>query len=311
MSTVELSIDDVRKEWLKKRVEGIGGSDAAAVLGVSPYKSALNIYTEKLGLADYEEDDIPEYVEIGAELEGFIARRYAKQTGRNVRVPVGIDDPARFAIQKHPEHSFMICTLDGFIDPVDDRGPGVLELKNVIGFKESDWYDEPPLHFQIQIQHNMAVTGLTWGSFGVFFGGNKVRHYDVSLNGRFVESLIREESDFWRRVQEGDPPIADGSDSSADALMRLFPKDLGETIHLPESVIPMRDEFREVKAKLKELEERKSLLRNQIAQMIGGATIGILPDGTGFSFSTTDKGAYVVAATSYRTLREIKAKRKK
>jgi len=299
---VERSPGPELQAWLAERREGIGGSDVAAVLGLSPWKSALALWAEKCGPVDQPNLDEIEYIEWGKILEEPIARRYVRETGRT------LIDHGRFNIQFTPLHPCMHCTIDREIMPADGlmSGPGDLSIKNAGEFKLKDWEEEPPLPYQVQLQHELCVTGMQWGSFAVLIGGNKFRWMDVPRNDKFIRYLIEKEEEFWDLVRRGDPPAADASDSTKEILLRLYPKDTGESKALPVEASDWAEQIRAAKAEIKRAEGLKQEFENKIKAAIGEANIGILPDGSGFSWKSQHRDSYVVAASDFRVLREIK-----
>lgn len=72
-------------EWLRYRKKGIGGSDAGAVCGLNPYRSAMDVYLDKIS-ADTEEID-NEAMRQGREFEDYIARRFMEATGKRCAGP--------------------------------------------------------------------------------------------------------------------------------------------------------------------------------------------------------------------------------
>ena len=112
-----------KEKWLEMRRQGIGGSDAAAILGLSPYKSPLLVYYEKVH-GTVQEDSLA--MELGRELEPFLRRKFAcwlkEQEGCSVAV-----EEVPFLLQ-HPEHPFLLANLDGRIHH-PEHGPCGLELK--------------------------------------------------------------------------------------------------------------------------------------------------------------------------------------
>lgn len=301
---------ELREKWLSARRSGLGGSDAAPVLGLSPWKSPLALWSEKAGLVEEPNLDELEYIEWGQVLEEPIARKYVAVTGRT------LIDYGRFALRRHPERDWMHCTIDREIPYDADhsylamppvQGPGDLSIKNTSEFKRKDWDDEPPLLYQVQLQHELAVTGLPWGSFAVLIGGNKFHWCDVARNDRFISYLIEREEEFWDRVIRGNPPAADASDSTREVLMRLYPKDTGESKALSADFCELRDRRAALKAQAKEIEQELQGIDNRIKAEIGDAAIGVLPDGSGFSWKHQHRDSYTVAASDFRVLREIKA----
>src|SRR5262245_47999262 len=118
-SPITVTLPD-REAWLLARRGGIGGSDAAAVVGASPWSSPLAVYMDKLGLAEPMEATLA--MRLGIRLEAVVAELYVEETGRDVtKFP-------DFSISRSPDHPFMAATFDRLI--VDkDRGPGVLQIK--------------------------------------------------------------------------------------------------------------------------------------------------------------------------------------
>jgi putative phage-type endonuclease len=293
-----------RREWLQKRRNGLGGSDAAAVLGLSPWKSPLALWSEKTGLVSEPNLDELEYIEWGQVLEEPIAKKYEKVTGRR------LFDHGRFAIRTSDQHPFMHCTIDREIvvnEFIGEKTPGDLSIKNAGAYKAKDWEEEPPLPYQVQLMHELAVTGLQWGSFAVLIGGQKFAWCDVPRNDKFIAHLIEKEEEFWDRVMRGDKPPADASDSTKEVLMRLYPKDTGESKALPAEFAEFHTNRKLLKDQIKAAEEQIQGMDNQIKAAIGEATIGLLPDGSGFSWKAQHRDSYVVQACDYRVLREIKA----
>ena len=321
-----ISLKDLSHEdWLKARSTGIGSSDAAAILGASPWKSALELWAEKSGLLEAENLDEVEYVKWGSLLEAPIAEEYQKITGRKIAKPE--------AIYQHEKYDWMIANPDRFI--LDDpRGDGILEVKTASEYKVHDWDEEAPLDYQIQLQHQLAVSGYSFGSFAVLLGGNKFRWCDMARNDSFISLLIEQEGYFWDRVKRGDPPAPDASDSARETILRLHPKDSGAKVFLPAQSYHWSRALREAKACKKAAVEQIQEYGNLIEAAIGDATIGMLPPISpellstmpdyeqkaylehpkeifGFNWKHQHRTGYVVQETDFRVLREEKAKKGK
>jgi putative phage-type endonuclease len=300
-----------REEWLQARRSGIGASDAAAILGHSRWRSPLDLFCDKIGLAK-PESEIPEWIEWGNTLEPIIAEKFSERAGYY------LDDPGRFTIQRSKSHPFLLVTLDRFIvgqrngtdnDIIfaeEDRG--ICEIKNVAGFKEDEWEDELPIEYQIQMQHGFLVTGLKWGVFPVLFGGHKLEWFPVKRNDRFCAYLLEQETEFWRRIVENDPPLADGSNSSKEALKRLYPNDKGSTVTLPAELSALDIRLQGTKKAIKRLEAKEAELENLLKQQIGDNTFAVIPGHCKYSYKTSDRSGYTVEPTTYRQLRRLKTK---
>ncbi len=309
-----------REEWLQARRSGIGGSDAAAVLGLSPWKSPLALWLEKTGRTplDAPDPDIQERLKWGTLLEPVIAAEYRKRTGRPLR------QPPQYHIDRSPAHPFMLATLDYVIAPDPREGvvlsylpgvlpedapvktsPGSLSVKNCDKFVEDDWEPDAPLQYQAQLQHELVVIGADWGSFGALMGGNNLKVLDALRNEEFISLMIEKEEEFWDLVQRDICPPADGHPATTEAIRKLHPKDSGEVVLLPDEFALSRQRLKAITEEKKSLEQEEECLKNEIRLVLGPASYGVLPQGGGWSFRNQDNQGYTVAPYTARPLRWV------
>ena len=288
-----------REPWLAARMSGIGSSDAPAVLGVSPFKSAAMLYAEKRGLSvDQEESEAMKWGHI---LEPHILEQFGKESGRNVW---GAGDLIRSC-----ERPWQLATLDG-----EQREIGSAEIGNVeakaTSFRVGDWTDGVPHHVFVQAQHQLSVTERRLCSVVVLQFGCKLLWTDIERDDAFIDQvLIPAELEFWERVQNGDPPAPDGSKSAAEALARLYPKAIpGKVIQLPGALIEADDELLGLSGQIKELKDRKELLEQRIKEAIGDAEVGAFANGVSYTHKLQNRMGFEVKPTSFRTLRRVAAK---
>ena len=145
--------DLTRAEWLEERRTGIGGSDAAAVLGLNPWRSPLAVYMDKTaGRGDVAEDDMPEALWWGTEQESLVAKRFSQLTGEKV-----INDQNMYRSAEYP---WALANIDR---RVVGKHVG-LECKTTEVYNKTDFDDDeiPPTYYW-QCQHYMAVLG--WQSW--------------------------------------------------------------------------------------------------------------------------------------------------
>lgn len=286
-------------EWLKARLDGITSSDAPIILGVSPYRntSPLQLYATKLGLMEPDASE-SEAMYWGKELEPIVAKRYELETGR------ALQDPGRWAIQVHRDREWMLATVDREIVEIDSYG--ILEIKTTGAHLADRWDDEPPLHVQVQLQHQLAVTGCSWGSIACLIGGQKFVWADVKRNPRFISLLIEREEEFRYRLQKLDPPPATAD--SLSALAVLYPKDTGEIVELPEAAVEWDRCYREALDTIKNAEGARDEAKALLQAALGDASVGRLPGGGGYSWkqSTGTRKAAEAYTYTYRALRRIK-----
>lgn len=292
------------EEWLALRGTGIGASEAAAVLGESPWSGPLDVYVHKTGI-DEPGAFKAEFIEWGHRLEPAIARKYKEETGRIV------ENPGEWTVYKNVEQPYMMATLDRVIrDPARHAlGPGPFELKNTGVRFTDDWAEGPPRHCWIQVQHQLAVTGWSWGSIAVLIGGNKFLWQDIERDEEFIDYLKTKLEVFWQRVQEHDPPPPDDTKRSAKLLQKIYPQDTGEIIDLAGEAIGWDEELWQVKAELILLEARKNHYENKIKAAMGDATKAVLPNGISYTWRASERAAYEVKASTVRALRRHQPKR--
>jgi putative phage-type endonuclease len=203
-AVVALPAAPTRSDWLAQRRTGIGGSDVAAILGLSKWRTPLDVYLDKRG----ERGDQPDNQAMawGRRLESAVLSAYAEETRQDVRRPEGIIAHARF--------DWMLANLDGFTDE-----PRVVEVKTA---RTASGWGEPgtnevPDDYALQVQHYMAVTGFDVADIAVLIGGSDFRIYTVPADPQLQADVIEQLAAFWQRVQDGDPPPPV---SYADAVQR-------------------------------------------------------------------------------------------
>ncbi|CAE6969220.1 hypothetical protein R69608_07184 [Paraburkholderia nemoris] len=206
-----------REDWLSVRKKGIGGSDAAAAVGLSPYLSPLELWLIKTGrdanLPKPDANDTTEPVYWGTLLEPIVAASYTKQTGNRVR--------RINAVLRHPTIPFMLANIDREV--VGNRDVQLLECKTAGEFGARLWRDGVPEYVQLQLQHQLAVTGRQAVDVAALLCGQKLEVHRIERNDGVIARLIELEAAFWRHVETDTPPPADGSESADRALRCLYP----------------------------------------------------------------------------------------
>lgn len=257
-----------REDWLDVRKKGIGSSDAAAAVGLNPYKSQLELWMEKTGRdsnlpkPDPNDDTSPMFW--GALLETFVAAHYTKKTGRRVR--------RVNAVLQHASHHWMLANLDREIIGAEEVQ--ILECKTAGMNGARLWRDGVPEYVQLQVLHQLAVTGKQAADVAVLVCGNDFRIHRIERDEKMIAQLIALEQQFWHYVETDTPPPADGSVSAARALQALYPSDTGTSIDLADDV-EMSNAFHDlvaVRASTSEAEKLEAQLKQKIQQRMGDAS---------------------------------------
>ena len=255
------------EEWLIHRRNGIGGSDLAAICGISKWRSPVHVYLEKLGEAP--EDQLNEAAEWGTRLEPLIADKFA-----NEHPEWAITE--KKVIYCHPEQHWATGNLDRMII-CPKRGRGILEIKTASEYLRQEWDNgNIPDYYYVQLQWYMFVTGLDWGYFATLIGGNKYREYEVMRDDELINQLFRLASDFWHHyVLASNCPPVDGSEACTKLLNRLYPEARSSTI-IPIDEIRHIDTYLDHKHQLKILEDTIAEIENQFKSLLGSHEIGIV-----------------------------------
>lgn len=241
-----------RADWLAARRTGIGGSDVAPILGLSKWRSPLDVYMDKRGEAPEQPDN--EAMLWGRALEPVIRQQYAERTGLEVMQPVGI--------LTHPQHAFMLANVDGI------AGCKVLEIKTARtaqGWGEPG-SDEIPDAYALQVQHYMAVTGLDAADVAVLIGGSDFRIYTVPADAALQADMIAAEAEFWQRVQTGTPPPCI---TYADAIQRYGRSASAGTVTADAETYGAWLELRDAKAAREAAETREEAAKAILMRAMG------------------------------------------
>lgn len=265
-----------RDAWLGVRNKGIGSSDAAAAVGLNPYKSSLELWMEKSGkLTQPEsctegEDNSPLYW--GTVLESVVADHYARKTGKRVR--------RVNAVLQHPSHPWMLANLDRQI--VGDNEVQILECKTAGINGAKLWRDGVPEYVQLQVQHQLGVTGYAAADVAVLIGGNDFRVYRIDRDDELITRLIELEADFWHKVEAGIAPDVDGSVSAGNALGYLFPSDTGTVLDWSDKddVNRVFNQLLLIRGRLSDLEREENQLKQRLQQAMGDASKVVLANGS-------------------------------
>lgn len=300
-----------RDAWLSARQTlGIGSSDAPVILGLSRYATPFVLYNEKLGLVARSEKE-SEQLAWGNILEEPIAQRYALVTGRSVRNP---RVPGTFTIERSKKNDFMIAAVDRYtlakpdepdVLPMQRTSEGVLEIKNASIFMANDWLDlqEPPVEFQVQVQHQMAVTGAQWGSIACLIGGSTFVWKDIARDDEFIDMLIEKEREFWNRLLNREPPPIDGSNLTRAVIGKMHPRDTGTVIELPPDAADLIADRAVLKTAEKQNTDAINEVESKLKAILGDNTAGTLRDGTVVTWKWQARAAHQVKATEFRQLR--------
>ena len=210
------------QEWLAYRRQGIGGSDVAAILGISPFRTARDLYDDKLNIASAA-DDAGNWValEMGHLLEPLVARIFAKKTGLEV-----------FQIKKmfqHPQYPFMLADVDYFVRLPNGK-IAILEIKTTNYNAKDHWWKDGeecvPVYYETQGRHYMTVMDIDEIFYCCLYGNNEdeviIRH--LYRDREYEQEMIYLEREFWHDhiLTRIPPPYTEDGSLILESLRRRF-----------------------------------------------------------------------------------------
>lgn len=260
-----LSVKDAEdhEKWLEARALGIGGSDAAVIMGMNPYKSPYQLWLEKTGQAEAPDLSDNQYVYWGTKNEANIADWFQEETGRKVK---------RLGTLRSKEYPFMLANVDR---TVVGENAG-LEIKTAGVRQYRKWKDdEIPDAYYCQCLHYMAVTGADYWYIAVLLGGNEAKWKRIERNEEDIQHLIMAETDFWKLVETKTPPPVDGSDSCAAALSAQYKGgDPNFSVVLQPSAEDVIESLENDKAIMDALKKQITEKENRLKALLGNAEEG-------------------------------------
>ena len=271
------TLDLPRDEWLEVRKTGIGSSDAAAAVGLNPYQSQLELWLVKTGRddglpkVDPHDEESPMYW--GNILEPIVAAHYTRRTGNRVR--------KINAVLQHPDPNtaWMLANIDREVIGASDVQ--ILECKTAGINGARLWKDGVPEYVQLQVHHQLAVTGKQAADVAVLLGGQHLEIHRIERDEALIRNLVQLEREFWHFVETDTPPPADGSESADRALRCLYPQDSGSTIDFSEdrTLSATFADLVALRERIAEQEKEEALLKQRLQQAIGSASGAVFETG--------------------------------
>ena len=258
ISTVGLS----RADWLCTRRQGITGTDAGAITGMNPYVSAFQVYQDKLSTDIQEADN--EAMRQGRDLEEYVASRFMEATGFKVR--------RANAIFQNEEHPAMLADFDRLI--VGQKAG--LECKTVSPYSADKWKNGAiPLHYQMQVQHYLAVSGFDcWYLAAVVFGKEFIIR-KIERDEELIQYLITIEERFWKEhVLAHVMPEPDGSNSCSEAIAHLYFKSNGAKSVQLLGCSGLLDRRQELSDLIDKMEKERTVIDQKIKLQMQDAAYG-------------------------------------
>lgn len=248
---------------VEERRNYIGGSDIAVVMGMSRWKTPLKLWLEKTG--EVEPDDLSqvEAVQLGTELEEFVAQKFSRETGKQVR--------KQSKMYVHKDYPYMAAHIDRLITGTDE----ILECKTCGSHKKEEWEDDKiPKEYILQVIWYLGITKKKKAYIAVLIGGQQFMYKSIEFDKELFDVMVDMAKEFWNKIQTKTMPNVSASDNPI--LLKIFPtnnEELIENQEIESKVIKLQ----EVKDEISTLTDEKEMLEVEIKNTIG-ENLGVLTD---------------------------------
>ena len=265
-------------EWLAIRRQYIGGSDAGAIVGMSPYKSAYALWAEKTGKTAEFEGNVT--TEVGAYLEEFVAKMFERETGKKVR-------RCNFTLV-NDEYPWAEANVDRMVVGED----AILEIKTTNSLPNMRMLKggEFPDMWYCQMTHYLAVTGKAKAYLAVLVNCREFKTFELERDEEEIASLMAAESRFWDCVKNNVPPALDGSASTSDTINALYPESDGSECSLLAFGAELR-RYTELGQRIKDLKAEQDEIANAIKAYMGASAKGEC-DGFKVTYSSSERKTF-------------------
>jgi len=254
----------INQDFSVDRSKYIGGSDIGAILGLSRFKTPLEVWMEKTGKEIKKLDSLP--LRFGSFAEEFVASEYSRATGYEL-----LHDES---IHLHPEHSFMSAHIDRFVlDGCASAPSRILECKTANPFSSGDWgevgSDQVPMSYLCQCIWYMAITGIDKTDLAVLFGNSDFRIYEIVRDQALEALVIAKASAFWNEhvLKDIPPPV-----SSEQDCHTLFNKgDPAKSIEAKQETLELTKRLHALNSEIDVREDEISSIKQTIMSQMGEA----------------------------------------
>ncbi|EJD4745743.1 YqaJ viral recombinase family protein [Escherichia coli] len=242
----------MRNAGIMDRTKYIGGSDVAGILGISPWRTPLEVYLDKVQPRVKPVDQSKQKVFTrGQRMEPYVIDLLSEETGMEI-----VHRGNRYI---HRDYDFIAAEIDAEAASGEN-----IEIKTVSPFKAKEWgeiqTDAIPVHYTAQAMHGLMVTNKQVCVFGVLIGGDDFRIYRVERDEETIQAILEKEIAFWDRVKNLNPPEA----TSVSDVSLMFEKDAGTSIEADGKALALFNDLRDMKSRRKSLEEEVAISEEKL-----------------------------------------------
>ena len=244
-----------KQEWLRERKNYIGGTDLASIVGLSPYKTALDVYLDKTS-DDIREESSPA-MKWGSLLEDVIAKEYAEVTGYNLEIEPNV--------LYHPKYKFLGSNIDRWAD----NKKHVLECKTAGFTRGKEWgevgTDQIPESYLVQVAFYASICDIPKVDIAVLIGGQDFRIYTYERNRELEDKLIKIACNFWyNHIEKRIPPKC----INTRDMFNLFPQSNYHEIVAENNIMEKLQELKTAKEEESRIADTIEKLKTDIQEFM-------------------------------------------
>lgn len=254
-----------REEWLQARSEGIGASEVASILGVSPFESAYQLWLRKKGVTPPKEENFA--MKAGHYLEDAVASFYKDETGCTIIKSSAVDfmyaDKERPFLRVSPDRTFWKAG-----DAHNEANKCILECKTT---QRTIDPDDIPNHWFVQVQMNLGVAGFKTGALAWLTAARTFGQIEIPFQEDFYGMLVDEVSRFWYDYIVGDKEPE--ATTVGDVVAKYIRSTEGKIVDATPEVFEAYKDLKEVSRQIAELEEKEKSLSNALKVALQDAEV--------------------------------------
>jgi putative phage-type endonuclease len=255
----------INQDFSVDRTQFIGGSDIGAILGLSRYRTPLQVWLEKTGKERNQVNSLP--LRFGSFAESFVASEYSQSTGTTL-----LHDESTHI---HPKHPYMSAHIDRFVlgNGKDQPPTKILECKTANPFSKGEWgepgTDQVPMSYLAQCIWYMAITDINRADLAVLFGNSDFRIYEMTRDQELEVAILQKAATFWNEHVLKD--IAPPPTTLEDCQTLFRHSDPNQTIEASNETIEIIQRLQTLNQEISFREEESSAMKQQIMIHMGVA----------------------------------------
>lgn len=247
------------------KATGVGSSQVAAIVGLNPWSSPIDVWSLATGRAEFDATRGGGATEVGSLLEPSLVRIYASR--QSIDTDRLVQPHSTF---RHPQYAFALASPDVLV--MDGETPsGIVELKTVGSRMSADWEDGPPQYVAIQVAWQQFVMNVDRAEVAALIDGTDFQIFTVSRDREIEQSLLEIVQEFWSKyvLTDTPPPLSEG-ESRREYLAKRFRGGRPDLVEVEDAhVVELVERYRAAKADVATADAALEAVECDLKEIIG------------------------------------------